>query len=50
MFILLEEADREIMYMELFRRNFKAMHIYDKKTDTLILYLRNLGVKRIEIQ
>ena len=49
MLILLEDACTELLYKVLLEKNFSNMHIYRQKREMLILYLKNLGVKYIEI-
>jgi hypothetical protein len=49
MLILLEDACIELLYKVLLEKNFSNMHIYRQKRDMLVLYLKNLGVKYIEI-
>lgn len=48
MLILLEDACIELLYKTLLDKNFSNV-IYQQKRETLIIYLRNLGVKYIEI-
>tara|TARA_X000000368_G_C22528221_1_gene492268 strand:+ start:34 stop:186 length:153 start_codon:yes stop_codon:yes gene_type:complete len=50
MLILLEDADIGLLYKELLDRHFHNLYIYKQKRDLLVLYLKNLGVKYIEIQ
>lgn len=49
MLILLEDACTELLYKVLLEKHFNNMHIYRQKRERLILYLKNLGVKYIEI-
>lgn len=50
MLISLKDADIGLLYKELLDRNFHNLYIYKQKRDLLVLYLKNLGVKYIEIQ
>tara|TARA_Y100000389_G_scaffold204260_1_gene255930 strand:+ start:3752 stop:3904 length:153 start_codon:yes stop_codon:yes gene_type:complete len=49
MFILIDDADYYLLFGELLRNNFRDIDIYNKDRDMLILYLKNIGYKYIEI-
>ena len=50
MLILLEDADYFLLFRELLRNNFRDVDICNKDRSMLIMYLKNIGYKYIEIK
>ena len=50
MFILIDNADYYLLFRELLRNNFRELDICNKDRDMLILHLKNIGYKYIEIK
>lgn len=47
MLFLLEYAEKELLFNELLKCNFRYNNIYDKSKKILIIYLKNIGYEYI---